>query len=124
MYNILVVDDDRDVADVLTWGLEDIKGWKVENALTVEEAIDYKKEEDVHIHGIVLDRRFPGHTNPKKVLEIMRKTYPEARILCYSGGEVRGEHGYDSVLPKPALPGEVADELERIIDKNVTLKYN
>ncbi len=79
--NVLIVDDDEDMLEVISVGLER-EEYRVVTALTGEEALERLKEDSFDI--AVLDINLPD-TNGVKILEFIRESSPETKVVMITG---------------------------------------
>jgi DNA-binding NtrC family response regulator len=82
---VLLVDDETDFANTLAQRLK-MRNLKVGTAYDGEEALTMVKEDEPDV--VVLDLRMPG-MDGMKVLQEMRKVYPDIRVIVLTG------HGTD-----------------------------
>ena len=114
--NILVVDDERLVADSLAWILN-LVGFKACSVYSGSEAIDRAATApfDVLISDVVM----AGMTGIDAAIEV-RKTLPNCKVLLVSGNNWTAdllkdarERGHDfDILAKPVHPTVIIDRLK------------
>ena len=114
---ILVVDDEENVCQSVKKILSR-KGYAVENALDVENAI--KKINNESFDLVITDLMMPN-TNGLELVQIIRKHYPELEVIMITGyasiesavqATKLGAAGY---LPKPFTPSELAELTEKTL---------
>jgi CheY-like chemotaxis protein len=119
---VLVVDDEKGVVDCVQKGLE-IMGWDVRAALGGKEAIEAVSKTDFDV--VLLDLVMPG-MNGVETCRGIKKVSPKTEVLLFSGVAPEIERhlmsfldagGVDLILRKPLFFGEVADAIQRLIDK-------
>ena len=81
MVNVLVVDDDKDMCDLISYALED-EGYHVNKAYNGENALKEITKQPYDI--MILDYILPGSTG-LAVLEETRKTKPSMKTIMISG---------------------------------------
>ena len=114
-----MVEDDRDLRDLLMTGLEDA-AYEVVGAADGMEAITALRCEP--LDAVVLDVMLP-RLDGFEVLEVRNRhdLVPDARFLMYTALADDHSHlrawrlGCDAYLTKPFSPNEVADQLERLL---------
>jgi len=119
-YQILVVDDERDIRD----GSERIltrKGYRVTTASNGEEALQRVGETRFAI--VLLDLKMPG-MDGLEVLRLIRESHPETLVIVITGYatietaiEAMKRGAYD-FMPKPFKP----DQLRIVVDRAIELK--
>lgn len=102
MRNVLVVDDDQTIRDVLEAALEVQDN--VAEVKVVESGQDALDLETSFVPDVVvLDFSMPGMTGEEAAVEL-RKRYPEARIIAYSGVLEEKPYWADEHVVKGDLP--------------------
>lgn len=114
---LLVVDDDKDVAEVVTAILED-EG-RVDNATNGEEAL--KKIESGYYAAIISDYSMP-RMNGKELLSRAEERFPgiRARFLFFTSDKEKVEHFRDKgvrALVKPSSAAELSGEVVSILSR-------
>lgn len=100
---ILIVDDDRDVSDMLLEAFT-LKGYKVICAYSAEEALAVLTPE---IGVMFLDLKLPGELNGIDLCRLIRKEHPSACIFAMTGHSSLFEladcrkAGFDDYFTKP-----------------------
>lgn len=87
MANILVVDDDRQVCDLLKQALED-KGYTVDCARNGVEGIKEYRNHPADL--IILDILMPEKEGLETILDL-RREFPQVKIIAMSGGSERAK---------------------------------
>ncbi|MCP5004275.1 MAG: response regulator [Planctomycetes bacterium] len=114
--NILIVDDDQDLADSLADSFE-LTGHKAHMAFTGEEAIEKHRGGDFDI--TIMDIKLPGMNGVESFMEI-RKIKPYAKVIMMTVYSVRQlmeeaiEGGALGVLNKPFCVSQVLEMFEQI----------
>ncbi len=80
-WTVLLVDDEKEFASTLAERLN-LRGLHVETAFSGEEAIQVMAKRPAKI--VVLDLMMPGMSG-LAVLETLRKSYPDSRIILLTG---------------------------------------
>ncbi len=122
---ILVVDDEKDVVDVLKASLSR-KGYEVATALNGEEAISQLKKQEADL--ILLDMIMPGLTGTETA-RIIKEKYPHSRIVVVTAypraaDELEKENISTASFVKPFKLQKLCAKLEEIAqppDVNDTL---
>ena len=119
-YQVLVVDDERDIRD----GSERIltrKGYRVTTASNGEEAL--QRVEETRFAIVLLDLKMPG-MDGLEVLRLIRESHPETLVIVITGYatietaiEAMKRGAYD-FMPKPFKP----DQLRIVVDRAIELK--
>jgi two-component system response regulator HydG len=113
---ILIVDDDRDLAESLADVLE-ARGYDVELASSGEEAVERFRHRDFDI--VFTDVKLPG-MNGVESLFAFRRIKPDAKVVMMTGFSVEQlltqavENGALAVLHKPFAMRDILAVLERI----------
>lgn len=119
---ILVVDDE----DVVCQSIKKIlsrKGYEIENALNVEEAL--KKINQVSFDLVITDLMMPK-TNGIELMQIIRDHYPELEVIMITGyssieSAVKATKlGASSYLPKPFTPDELIEAAKKALHRKQT----
>ena len=114
---ILVVEDDKDVANFVTKGLREV-GHTVEHADTGRDGLFLAATEG--FDAIILDRMLPGGTDGLRVLETLRAQNNNTPVLILSAmarvdDRVRGlKAGSDDYLTKPFAFSELVARVEAL----------
>ena len=104
MANILVVDDDRQVCDLLKQVLED-RGDTVTCATNGVEGIKEYRSHPADL--IILDILMPEKEGLETILDL-RREFPQVKIIAMSGGSERGSHGDCSRPRERSCAGHLA----------------
>ena len=118
---ILVVEDDRDVRNMLTQMLL-IHGYRTIEARDGEEAIRLYRGNKEEIDLIIIDVVMPK-MNGKQVFEEITKMNPDARAIFVSGytGDVVIDKGIESekvdFLSKPLSASELFTKIREVLDR-------
>ena len=115
-YNILVVDDDREIVRSLGKLLE-LEGYKVKKAYNGMEALDILMTEQIHL--ILLDVMMPK-MNGLDVLKTVRSQSSIPVIMLTAKGDdidriIGLEMGADDYVPKPCTPRELLARIHAIL---------
>ena len=114
---ILVVDDEETVCQSIKKILSR-KGYTVENALNVEDAV--KKINNLKFDLVITDLMMPK-TNGMELLKIVRDHYPELEVIMITGyasidSAVKATKlGASHYLPKPFTPDELSEVTEKAL---------
>jgi DNA-binding NtrC family response regulator len=114
---ILVVDDEEIVCQSIKKILSR-KGYSVDNALNVEDAV--KKINDSKFDLVITDLMMPK-TNGMELLKIVRDNYPELDVIMITGyasidSAVKATKlGASHYLPKPFTPDELNEATEKVL---------
>ena len=130
MYNILVVDDDKEIVNAIEIYLKR-EGYNIIKAYNGEEALEQKKKNEIHL--IILDIMMP-EKDGIETLEEIRKTKTIPVILLSAKSEdydkISGlDTGADDYITKPFNPLEliarVRSNIRRYVDfGNISKKEN
>ena len=118
---ILIVEDDRDVRNMLTRILES-HGYTTIEAIDGNDAIRLHHEHREKVDLIMLDVVMPGK-NGKEALREITHTDPRVKALFMSGytGDIVFEKGiYDvavDFLPKPFTPNKLLQKVREVLDR-------
>lgn len=116
---ILVVDDE----DIVCQSIKKIlsrKGYEIENALDVEEAL--KKINQRSFDLVITDLMMPK-TNGIELMQIIREHYPELEVIMITGyssieSAVKATKlGASSYLPKPFTPDELIEAAKKALHR-------
>ena len=116
---ILVVDDEQDVADVVSIGLDRL-GYEVATVQDPAEAVEIFKEDPNAWDVVISDQVMPGMRG-LEVLAAMKCLRPSVRfILCtgFSDGATERmalDAGAAAFFVKPVLPEQLAAAVRRLI---------
>ncbi|MGM0462227.1 MAG: response regulator [Fibrobacterota bacterium] len=80
-YKILIVDDEEEIRNMLSRHFR-LKGYAVEKAGSVDDALGYLQSTIVHI--VVSDIMMP-HKNGTELLTILKNEYPMIKIIMITG---------------------------------------
>jgi two-component system, chemotaxis family, chemotaxis protein CheY len=105
--HILVVDDEKHVAQTFQAGLEKLPCCQVEVATSGEQALSLLQEQPYHL--VITDYKMPGMSG-LVLAELIRQQWPALPILMITA--------YASDLPRDAVHG---DQIARILNKPLTL---
>ena len=117
---ILVVDDEETVCQSIKKILSR-KGYSVDNALNVEDAV--KKINDLKFDLVITDLMMPK-TNGMELLKIVRDHYPELEVIMITGyasiesAVEATKLGASHYLPKPFTPDELNEVTEKVLLHN------
>ena len=114
--NLLVVDDERLIADSLAWILN-LRGFNARSVYSGSEAIKHAVTNPIDI--LVSDVVMEGMSGIDAAIEIC-KLFPNCKVLLLSGNigtsdmlSAAHELGHDfDILAKPAHPNEIIDRLK------------
>ncbi|MDI6802923.1 MAG: response regulator [Bacteroidota bacterium] len=114
---ILVVDDEEIVCQSIKKILSR-KGYEIDNALNVEDAV--KKINQTSFDLVITDLMMPK-TNGMELMQIIRDHYPELEVIMITGyasieSAVKATKlGASSYLPKPFTPDELAEATKKAL---------
>lgn len=117
---VLVVDDSDDVRNLLATVLE-AHGFDVLVAQNGEEGVAFYRALHRAIDAVVLDMEMPGMDGAATLVQLQRVN-PLVRAIVCSGGVVGSRieqalrDGARAFLPKPFLPNELVDLVERVVN--------
>lgn len=117
---ILVIDDDRDLAQALTIGLHRY-GYEVLSLTNPVEALRIFSEEPGHWDLVVSDQVMPGMTGLRLVAKL-KELRPDLRAILYTGFDEKitagtaSLQGIDALLHKPVTPQQLAVQVRRVLD--------
>jgi DNA-binding NtrC family response regulator len=120
--NLLVVDDERLIADSLAWILN-LRGFNARSVYSGTEAIDHAVMNPIDI--LISDVVMEGTSGIDAAIEIC-KLLPTCKVLLFSGNIGTSEmlksahdlgHDFD-ILAKPAHPDEIIDRLKTLMGDN------
>jgi len=112
---VLVVDDERDIADLYTTWLED--SYEVRTAYGPQEALE-KADEDLDVS--FLDRQMPGMTGDE-VLEEIRERDLDCRVVMVTAVDPDFdivEMSFDKYLTKPVMMSDLTDVIEEMLTRS------
>ena len=120
--NLLVVDDERLIADSLAWILN-LRGFNARSVYSGTEAIDHAVMNPIDI--LISDVVMEGTSGIDAAIEIC-KLLPKCRVLLLSGNigtsdMLKAAHdlGHDfDILAKPVHPDEIIDRLKAMMGDN------
>ncbi|MFA1609970.1 response regulator [Halobellus rubicundus] len=113
--NVLIVDDERDLADLYAAWLAD--DYAVETAYDGETAIE-RVDESVDV--VLLDRRMPGMSGDE-VLQKVRAEFPECAIAMITAVDPDFdilEMGFDAYITKPVEESQLGDVIDRLLRRS------
>jgi len=119
MVKILVVDDEKDIVEILSHSLRR-RGYEVETAITGEEGI--KKAENKKFDVALLDINLPG-MDGIQVLEQIKKIDPEIEVIMVTGfGSIESaidtlKKGAYDYIQKPVNSDKIAVSVEKALEK-------
>lgn len=112
MARILLLDDDRDLRDVVRMILEEA-GHEVQDAPDGQSGVQMYRQDPSDI--VITDIRMPEKTGNETILEL-RAEFPNVKIIAMSGGgsvgtdiymRVAKKLGADEAISKPFAPDEL-----------------
>jgi DNA-binding response OmpR family regulator len=112
---ILVVDDERDIADLYTTWLE--IDHEVRTAYGGQEALD---EVDAEVDIVFLDRQMPDYSGDE-VLERIRDQGLDCRVVMVTAVDPDFDivdMGFDDYLTKPVMREDLADAVETMRERD------
>lgn len=112
---VLVVDDERDIADLYTTWLD--MNNEVRTAYGGEEALE-KVDSDVDV--VFLDRQMPDHSGDE-VLERIRERELDCRVVMVTAVDPDFdivEMGFDDYLTKPVMREDLDDSVETMVERD------
>jgi len=114
---ILVIDDERDICELVQLTLEDL-GFEVLLAYSGEEGLNYIRSRGNQVQLILLDLAMPGLSGVD-VLGSIKQEYPEVPVIIMSGyitdkGEVAAL-GATDVLQKPFLLSDIEELVKSVL---------
>ncbi len=118
---ILVVDDEEIVCQSIKKILSR-KGYEIENALNVEDAV--KKINQTSFDLVITDLMMPK-TNGMELMQIIRDHYPELEVIMITGyasietAVKATKLGASSYLPKPFTPDELAEATKNALTRRL-----
>lgn len=120
----MVVDDEQIVQESVRRILEE-KGFKVDTASRVEQALDLLKKTKYDL--ILTDLMMPDQ-NGMELVEAVARDYPDTGVIMFTGYPSI-DSAVDSIklgaldyLPKPFSPDQLVDVTERALNKVITLR--
>ncbi|WP_135828696.1 HalX domain-containing protein [Halorussus halobius] len=111
---VLVVDDERDVADLYAMWLQD--DYRVRSAYEGEQALDVLDES---VDVVLLDRRMPGQSGDE-VLEEIRERDIDCRVVMVTAVKPDFdilEMGFDDYLVKPVSREDLQGTVEQMLTR-------
>lgn len=118
---ILVVDDEEIVCQSIK-NILSRKGYEIENALNVEDAV--KKINQTSFDLVITDLMMPK-TNGMELMQIIRDHYPELEVIMITGyasietAVKATKLGASSYLPKPFTPDELAEATKNALTRRL-----
>lgn len=118
---ILVVDDEEIVCQSIKKILSR-KGYEIENALNVEDAVN--KINQTSFDLVITDLMMPK-TNGMELMQIIRDHYPELEVIMITGyasietAVKATKLGASSYLPKPFTPDELAEATKNALTRRL-----
>jgi CheY-like chemotaxis protein len=116
---ILVIDDEKDIANIIRKGLES-NGFEADAYSDSLEALKHFRQNAKAYCAILSDIRMPGMTGFQLAREI-KKINPEVKVVLMSAFEIGSE--FSDVLPSTKVDDFVAKPAKIINIKNVLLKH-
>ncbi|PME31259.1 transcriptional regulator [Vibrio sp. 10N.286.55.E10] len=127
MLDILIIEDDNELREMLSYLLSIVEGFNVDSLATGEGAIEHIESKKPRL--ILLDIQLPGQSGLEILSEVKRKNIPSAIImmtandseLCETNSLVLGAHDYVS---KPIRSNVLVERIKRqlsAVDKKVTI---
>lgn len=120
-YRVLVVDDDKGVADVIT-GVLRLSGYRSTTAFTARQALSNLRREEYHL--LITDVRLPDSTGTD-LLRIIRDKYPVLPAIVITGNaSIEGTKealrlGAVDYIPKPFTPDQLVQAVKRAMARAV-----
>nr|WP_279306508.1 ATP-binding protein [Microvirga solisilvae] len=114
--HILLVEDNRDIADVTRTNLEEL-GFHVTHAATVQAALNLLRQ-GMFFDLVFSDIVMPGEMNGVDLARVVRERYPSLPILLTTGYSNMAQTAMDeglSILRKPYEMGELVESIERTL---------
>ncbi len=117
---ILVIDDDRDLAQALTIGLHRY-GYEVLSLTNPVEALRIFSEDPGRWDLVVSDQVMPGMTGLRLIAKF-KELRPDLRAILYTGFDEKitagtaSLQGIDALLHKPVTPQQLAVQVRRVLD--------
>jgi DNA-binding NtrC family response regulator len=118
--NILVIDDEPDIAEVIRIGLQ-LRGFKSSSFTDPSEALEHFRGSSNEYCAVVSDIRMPKVTGFQMAREI-KKINPKVKVILMSSFEITKEE-FSKLLPSMAVDDFVTKPvgIERV--KDVLLKH-
>lgn len=115
--NILIVDDEVELTQLLEEYFRMKKGYNVLTAIDGKVALDLIKEQTPAL--VLLDMKLPS-VNGLEILKILRKNYPNSKVIVMTAYDVEYKKeidlvGYDAFFIKPILFEELKDKVEELL---------
>jgi DNA-binding NtrC family response regulator len=83
VHRVLLVDDDRDMLDMMTLGLEKRRGFEAVSTVSVTDALRHIATEEFDV--LITDLQMPNPGDGFTVITAMRRSHPDALTLLVSG---------------------------------------
>ena len=118
--SILIVDDEVDLATALAERLE-LRGWKVEIALTGDKALQHLGGTDFEV--VIIDVKMPGMSGLELMANIKRQR-PGTKVILFTGlgsdadAERGMQEGASAYLIKPIDIQKLIEEINKVIREN------
>jgi CheY-like chemotaxis protein len=120
MIHILIVDDDKDILDIIRLDLEDEPAFSVETCSASTEAVERIKKQDYNV--IIADWRMPV-MNGTELIRKLRSSGCKSLVILYSGHNVSSdirtaiESGADFYVHRGGDPDSEFAQLRQLISK-------
>ena len=114
--HILLVEDNKDIADVTRANLEEL-GFRVTHASTAQDALDLLRQ-NRYFDLVFSDIVMPGEWSGVDLARLIRERYPALPVLLTTGYSSVAQRAMDeglAILRKPYDTGELSARIERTI---------
>lgn len=119
---ILLVEDDEALRVALARGLR-VHGYAVTEAFDGQEAVRQVLGHDCdYFDAVVCDYSLGSGLTGGEAVNLIREHCPDQPVLFLSGHDLPADlRDHEAFLQKPAMPEQIAAEVQRLVSKRITL---
>ena len=121
MATLLIIDDERDICDILEDVFQEQKGYAILKADNGQDGVELVKKH--HPDVILLDVKLQAGMDGVEVLQEIKRHHPKAKIVMITGfvEEVMErkikELGVDAYIEKPFTPPQIINAVKGVLQK-------
>ena len=121
MATLLIIDDERDICDILEDVFQEQKGYAILKADNGQDGVELVKKH--HPDVILLDVKLQAGMDGVEVLQEIKRHHPQAKIVMITGfvEEVMErkikELGVDAYIEKPFTPPQIINAVKDVLQK-------
>src|SRR3989338_2071365 len=121
MATLLIIDDERDICDILEDVFQEQKGYAILKADNGQDGVELVKKH--HPDVILLDVKLQAGMDGVEVLQEIKRHHPKAKIVMITGfvEEVMErkikELGVDAYIEKPFTPPQIINAVKDVLQK-------